>query len=352
MGIEALDELGAGSITFSDADVALVAAPGTAPGAFDRAVGALESNLPEVFSLKAVLPEIETEQSEGPPPPEFTATRSPEGDVQLRGRLPNSVVHEMVESFARARFGSEAVYMAARQDAEGLPEEWPVRVLAGLAGLAEVDHGAVTVLEDRVTLSGTSGNENAGAEIARLLADKLGEEAAIDLSVKYDERLDPLADLPTPEECIRRIEVILAAQKITFEPGSTAVEGESAEVVDQIAEVLRSCRDVQMDVEIAGHTDSQGREVMNLELSEARAAAVLDALAERRAPISRITSKGYGETAPIADNDTEEGREANRRIEFRLVPRAPEGTAEGAAATPDGGDGEAAETAEAGEGGE
>jgi OOP family OmpA-OmpF porin len=75
-----------------------------------------------------------------------------------------------------------------------------------------------------------------------------------------------------------------------------------------------------MDIQIAGHTDSQGREQMNLELSEARAQAVLAALAERRAPISRISAKGYGETVPIADNDTEEGREANRRIEFRLLP--------------------------------
>ncbi len=75
-------------------------------------------------------------------------------------------------------------------------------------------------------------------------------------------------------------------------------------------------------MEIAGHTDSQGREEMNLALSRSRADAVLAALMARRVLTSSLTAKGYGEAEPIADNATEEGREANRRIEFRL--RTPE----------------------------
>lgn len=324
MAIGALDDLGQGTLTFSDADVALIAVQGTDPGTFDTVIGALESNLPAVFSLKSVLPEPESPAEEGPPPPEFTATRSPEGQVQLRGRLPNATVHSTVESFAKARFGMESVYMAARQDDAGLPENWPVRVLAGLSALSEVDHGAVTVLADGMTLTGTSGNADATAEIARLMAEKLGEDADITLNVSYDETLDPLAALPTPQECIRKVEIILEGQKITFEPGSTEVLGESARVVDEIAGVLRACKDTDMTIEIAGHTDSQGREQMNLELSEARAASVLNALADRRVLISKISSKGYGEAQPIAENDTSDGREANRRIEFRLIAEAPE----------------------------
>jgi OOP family OmpA-OmpF porin len=324
MGIAALAEIGAGTLTFRDTDVALVAAEGADPAAFDRAVGALESNLPDVFALTAVLPPAPDAGDEGPPPPEFTATRSREGQVALRGRLPTEMVHETVESLARARFGTEAVYMGARVAPAGLPEGWTIRVLAGLSALAEVDHGAVTVTEESLKLTGVSGNRRARDEIVGLLTEKLGEGAAMTLSVAYDERLDPLADIPTPQECIRRIEIILEARKITFAPGSTEVEGESAEVVDEIADVLRACRKTEMAIQIAGHTDSQGRESMNLELSEARAQSVLDALAARRVSVARITSKGYGETAPIADNDTEEGREANRRIEFRLLPASGE----------------------------
>ena len=122
---------------------------------------------------------------------------------------------------------------------------------------------------------------------------------------------------------MRRIDLILESRKITFAPGSTDVEGEAGDVVDQIAEVLRGCRKVEMELEVAGHTDSQGREQMNLELSQARAEAVLEALLERRVPPTGLTAAGYGESEPIADNDTEAGREANRRIEFRLISPAP-----------------------------
>ena len=74
-------------------------------------------------------------------------------------------------------------------------------------------------------------------------------------------------------------------------------------------------------MEIAGYTDSQGREEMNLSLSQERADAVLTALMSRRILTSGITARGFGEADPIADNDTEEGREANRRIEFRFTGR-------------------------------
>ena len=317
MAIAALAEIGEGTVTFTDADVALVAADKTPRDIFDKVVGELESNLPDVFSLTSILlepEEIETEAA----PPEMIATRSPEGAVQIRGRLPNDVVRATVESFARARFGVDQVYMAARLD-DSLPEDWAVRVLAGLRALASVSHGTVTVLEDRVSLTGKTGDENARAEIASLLTQKLGETAAFELDIAYDKALDPLVGLPTPQECIDRIIAIQAERKITFAPGSTVVEGDSARIVDQIADVLRSCREVDMTIQIAGHTDSQGREAMNLDLSEARARAVFEALQERRVLTSKMSSKGYGETQPIADNGTADGREANRRIEFRLI---------------------------------
>ena len=72
--------------------------------------------------------------------------------------------------------------------------------------------------------------------------------------------------------------------------------------MDDIAEILKKCGEIRM--EIGGHTDSQGREVMNQQLSQSRARAVLNALRERRVLTSALTAKGYGESAPIADNKT------------------------------------------------
>jgi OOP family OmpA-OmpF porin len=123
--------------------------------------------------------------------------------------------------------------------------------------------------------------------------------------------------LPTPEECVEQINAAVERKKITFAPSSTDIEADAIPTIDAIAEVVRDCQTVK--IEIGGHTDSQGREVMNEQLSQARADAVLNAIMSRRVLTTNLTAKGYGEAAPIADNGTEEGREANRRIEFKLI---------------------------------
>ncbi|MGI9389741.1 MAG: OmpA family protein, partial [Boseongicola sp.] len=102
------------------------------------------------------------------------------------------------------------------------------------------------------------------------------------------------------------------------------IEPTGMETIDAISELLRNCQTVK--IEIGGHTDSQGREEMNQQLSQARADAVLNEIMTRRVLTSNLSARGYGEAEPIADNKTEDGREANRRIEFRLV--LPEDVAE------------------------
>jgi OOP family OmpA-OmpF porin len=220
------------------------------------------------------------------------------------------------ENFARAKFGSADISMATRT-VDGLPADWTIRVLAGIQALSQLSNGSVTVEPSNMVVRGNSGNADAGGEITRLLVDELGDGAAFEVDVTYVEQLDPIASLPTPEECLAQIANVTESRKITFEPGSTAISGEAANVMDDIAEILQKCADLR--IEIAGYTDSQGSEEGNLRLSQQRADAVLDALRVRRVPVSTFRSMGYGEADPIADNETETGREANRRIEFRLI---------------------------------
>ena len=316
--IRALDGLGGGTVTFSDADVRLVAPVGTDPATFDRAVGELENALPPVFALDAVLPEPPDPTE--PALPEFSATLSPEGQVQIRGRVPDELINDMISNFARARFGTDVV-MGTRV-AEGLPPGWSVKVLAALEALSELENGSVLVQPDLVTIRGATGSREASAEISRLMVEKLGADAAFELAVIYEESLDPVVGLPTPEECLGRIGIVTRDRKITFDPGSATLTADTQPVVDDIAEILRQCMD--LPIEVAGYTDSQGSEDGNLRLSQERAEAVLSALRARRVPVSTFEATGYGEADPIADNGTAEGREANRRIEFRLVsPEAP-----------------------------
>ncbi len=313
LSLSALAKLGAGSVTFADADITLVAAQGTNAGLFDSVVGELENDLPAVFALHAVLP-APKDTANGPP--EFIATRSPEGLVQLRGRLNDDNLRRMADSYARARFGSESVHTAARV-VEGLPADWPVRVLAGLEALSKLAHGVVTVSPDSVRLSGITHDEDASADIAGLLSDKLGEAEDFTLDITYQAPPEPVAASPAPEECERRLSAAQETGKITFEPGSATIAAASQDIMNQIADILTECPDLRL--EIQGHTDSQGREEMNLTLSQSRAQSVLNELRARRVLTGSFVAVGYGETRPIAPNDTEAGREANRRIEFRLI---------------------------------
>ncbi len=316
LGIGAAAELGEASISFSDVDVSLIAGKSVSQADFDRVIGELQSALPDVFSLQAVLPEREERPRGLEGPAEFTAALSEDGRVQLRGRLADQRMRDAVDSYARARFGGEAVRTATRFDPD-LPDGWPVRVLGGLEALGELHEGQVTVRADLVEIRGTTGNREASDTIARILSGKLGQGQQYRINVAYDETLDPVASLPTPQECVRQINAHLSERQITFAPGSANIDPAARQTLDRIAEVMRNCLDVAM--EIGGHTDSQGREEMNQRLSQRRAEAVIEALMARRIPVAHLTAMGYGPSVPIADNGTEAGREANRRIEFKLL---------------------------------
>ncbi|MDA8686448.1 OmpA family protein [Robiginitalea sp.] len=102
---------------------------------------------------------------------------------------------------------------------------------------------------------------------------------------------------------------------ILFDSGSANLQPESMGIIRQIAQVLE--QESGMKLEIVGHTDSDGADVSNQSLSEARANAVKNALTEvYQIDASRLTSSGKGESVPVADNTTPEGKAKNRRVEF------------------------------------
>lgn len=102
---------------------------------------------------------------------------------------------------------------------------------------------------------------------------------------------------------------------VRFEFDSARLTSESTSVLNDALEILKRNSDLQ--VEIAGHTDSSGPDSYNQGLSERRAKAVYDYLVDKGANASNLSYKGYGESSPVADNATREGRSENRRVEFR-----------------------------------
>lgn len=105
------------------------------------------------------------------------------------------------------------------------------------------------------------------------------------------------------------------AEGILFDVNSANIRTESAETLEEIGTMLQEHPDLRLSIE--GHTDSDGDDAHNMQLSEDRAAAVRDLLIERfELDPSRLEAKGYGETVPVAPNDTEEGKQQNRRVEL------------------------------------
>jgi len=107
-------------------------------------------------------------------------------------------------------------------------------------------------------------------------------------------------------------------EKVQFEYAKAVLDPASYPLLNEVASVIEQNPDIGR-VEVGGHTDNKGSDDFNLRLSQDRANAVRDYLVGQGVPLSRLIGVGYGETRPIDTNKTEAGREANRRVEFRLI---------------------------------
>jgi len=105
---------------------------------------------------------------------------------------------------------------------------------------------------------------------------------------------------------------------VTFDVASYNLKPEFRATLDKVADSLKQYPNSLIDV--YGHTDSTGSDAYNQTLSENRARTVANYLQMQGVSPSRIRSQGYGETMPVADNMTEEGRRKNRRVEIKIVP--------------------------------
>ncbi|WP_037499090.1 OmpA family protein [Sphingomonas jaspsi] len=105
---------------------------------------------------------------------------------------------------------------------------------------------------------------------------------------------------------------------ITFPVNSSAIQPQFQGTLDQVAQTLSTYNQTYIDV--LGHASADGPDDYNMTLSQQRAQSVADYLAGRGVARARMGVRGYGETQPIASNDTEAGRQANRRVEIKVVP--------------------------------
>ncbi len=117
-----------------------------------------------------------------------------------------------------------------------------------------------------------------------------------------------------PEEAHKLVQSL---EGIQFEFDSDVIKPESYPILDAAVETLKSKTEINLD--IAGHTDNIGEDAYNQNLSERRANSVMKYLTEKGIDAARLKAAGFGETQPVADNETPEGRAKNRRVDFKVI---------------------------------
>ncbi len=109
----------------------------------------------------------------------------------------------------------------------------------------------------------------------------------------------------------------IVLRNLFFAFNSAEIEAQSNKEIAYLVDFMR--QNPKIRIEITGHTDNVGTENYNLQLSQARANALRQLLIERGVSANRMTAQGKGSTDPIATNDTDEGRQTNRRVEIEIV---------------------------------
>ena len=110
---------------------------------------------------------------------------------------------------------------------------------------------------------------------------------------------------------------VVRLNNVFFDFDKWGLRPESYIELNRVVELLRD--NPSIEIELSAHTDNRGTEEYNFKLSGARAKSVVEYILSKGIPASRINSKGYGETMPVVDNDTDEHRQLNRRVEFKIL---------------------------------
>ncbi len=121
-----------------------------------------------------------------------------------------------------------------------------------------------------------------------------------------------------PARVVLTDSAIVIKDKVMFQTGSADILPESHGLLNEVAAVLKDNPQIEL-IDIEGHTDSTGSAQVNKKLSKGRAKSVVAFLAAAGVEAKRMNAKGYGPERPIADNETPEGRDQNRRVEFNIV---------------------------------
>lgn len=225
----------------------------------------------------------------------------------LTGQVASQDLSERIEAAARAAFGPVVNQLTVSAEAA---QSDSINALPDLSpALATIRSPDITVTGDEWVLEGTV---SSAAE-----AEAVGATVVAAVPEAVVQNRLAVVDTAAAAQALADLTARVADGNVLFELGSAEITAAGALFLDEVGALLLRIPDVA--IEVGGHTDNVGSEADNLALSTERAEAVKAYLVAYGVNSSSIEAVGYGESEPIADNSTVEGRAANRRIDFKVL---------------------------------
>lgn len=314
VAIKALETSGVGLISAHDLEFTFVPAD---QETYDRLQSLSFDGSPSTYTVEILPPEAFDNAVEAS---EYIVriTKGAGGYIKFDGAFPNRIEKDVTVltswSLLDATFIQDNTTI--RPD---LDHPTSNSIVVASEALKVLHRGTASIRADHLDILGISDNPNAQNEVSEFLTNQLAL-GTFSVNIRYDGDIDAPPPPMNPRRCLQLLKETQDVNRITFQPGSANLTAEAYDTIKEIIEVLNVCQHVP--IEISGHTDNQGGKDMNQQLSQLRADAVRNAMLDSGFIARNISTVGYGETQPIASNSNAEGREENRRIEFRLLEEA------------------------------
>lgn len=194
-----------------------------------------------------------------------------------------------------------------------------VLIFSGCASMNKTQKGAIIGTATGGAMGAIVGKATGNTALGAVIGAAVGGTAGAIIGSKMDKQAEEIKATVPDAQVIRVGEGIVVefSSNVLFAFGKSSLSNEAKANLDKLVIVLNNYPDT--DIEVQGHTDSKGSEAFNQTLSEQRAGVVSQYLISKNIASKRVSIKGFGELLPKYVNDTEEGREKNRRVEFVLT---------------------------------
>lgn len=248
-------------------------------------------------------------------PYRFKAEKRENGRVDLTGYVPTEADRDRVYGEAEALFGNR-LRTKKVGIASGAPDaNWDDVISAHLPQLDSLDYGTFTLNDRQALLEGYVGEASVRDSVNQVVNGlPANYTGATNITVPNAAAVNA-GEVNDASLCQGLFDRLKGDTRVNFASGKAEIRGaESFDLLNTLASAANQCKSFRIQIE--GHTDSEGAEDYNKWLSEQRANTVRAYLADNGVELSRLTAIGFGETNPIASNDTPEGMAANRRINF------------------------------------